>query len=601
MNEYVFNVEEAAYRFANFINHEAKQRGRELLFRKCPYCGNNTDKTNKFSINLDTGVFNCFRGSCGAHGNMITLSRDFDFRISDEIDRYINRGDYSSRFKVFKDAHRKIESKDKAVEYLKGRGISEEICRKYEITMQNDSENIMAFPFRDENGDLTFIKYRNIEFVKGETKGSKEFCEKNCKPILFGMNHCVDFGTLIITEGQIDSLSIAEAGLNNAVSVPMGKNAFTWIPHVWDWITKFENIIIFGDCEEGKITLSETLSKRFPDKVKIVKVEDYQGYKDANEILQNFGKEAIWKAIQNAESIVPKRYKNMSKVEFVDIEKTETIKTNLFNVDKILTGGFKVGSLVVLSGKRGNGKSTIASYFAVESLAQDYNSFIYSGELPAHFVRNWIDRQIVGTSPLSNGQINQAGGWYNERLWLYDNDFMSDDDDISETNALLKTIEEVITRQNVKFILIDNLMTAMDDVATNDALYQSQRKFVRSLSKMAKKYDVVIVLVAHPRKSTQNFDNDEVSGSSVITDAADVVMSYDKITDNHDPEFGQSDVRELIITKNRLTGKLGKVKLYYSDASRRISEDRNNFERDYISKLPCKSLNAEQEEFPWEN
>ena len=50
---------------------------------------------------------------------------------------------------------------------------------------------------------------------------SKEWCERDCKPILFGMKQCDDaFKQLVITEGQLDSLSVAAAGINNAVSVP---------------------------------------------------------------------------------------------------------------------------------------------------------------------------------------------------------------------------------------------------------------------------------------------------------------------------------------------------------------------------------------------
>ncbi|MFR5790588.1 MAG: hypothetical protein ACLUFA_09425 [[Clostridium] leptum] len=59
--------------------------------------------------------------------------------------------------------------------------------------------------------------------------------EKDTKPILFGMKQCVDFGTLVITEGQIDSLTLADCGIKNAASVT-GALGFTWLENCWDWI-----------------------------------------------------------------------------------------------------------------------------------------------------------------------------------------------------------------------------------------------------------------------------------------------------------------------------------------------------------------------------
>ena len=144
------------------------------------------------------------------------------------------------------------------MEYLQSRGISEDIARKYEITIKDGTDNILVFPFFDEKGNLQTIKYRKTDFDKSKDK-NKEWFEANCKPILFGMKQCSeDKDRLIITEGQLDSLSVSEAGIDNAVSVPNGAKGFTWIPYCWDWVTEFDEIVVFGDCENEKIKLLET-------------------------------------------------------------------------------------------------------------------------------------------------------------------------------------------------------------------------------------------------------------------------------------------------------------------------------------------------------
>lgn len=575
MGLYEFKAEDAK-RFADHVGIRVKTKGDELLFSECPYCRVAKSK-EKFAINLQTGRFQCFRASCGAHGNMITLSKDFNFQLSEEVDRYFNRNNWNGRFRKFKEGHK--ESTNKAIEYLKSRGISEEVCRAYEITSKEDQKNVIVFPFRNELGELKFIKYRNADFKKGITKGSKEWCESDCMPILFGMNKCQDFGTLIITEGQIDSLSVIQAGLKNAVSVPTGAQGSTWVPHCYDWVQKFEEIVIFGDCEKGKITLVEMIQSRFSNKkIRVVRIEDYQGYKDANEILQNVGQSGIVQAVNNAEVILSERVIDMASVEYRNFDDIPRIPTGFEKLDKLFKGGFMFGTVILLTGKRGNGKSTIGNQFVCEALKAGYSAFIYSGELPNFWVKDWINVQLYGKQHLTNSQIQQCEDFYRHKLFLYNNDIIETD----EMKDLIELVEDTVIKKDIKFVMIDNLMTALED-NFDDAYYRKQSNFVGRLAKLAKALQIVIVLVAHPRKSiykNQGFENDDVSGSGDITNRVDAVMTYDRIKGAEDTDIR----RTLRVTKNRLWGKLGEIELYYSEESRRTSENAEDFRKDYLSK-----------------
>lgn len=572
---YEFNREDA-FRFSNHIGIPAKQKGNNLIFVKCPYCGNNTNSKEKFAISLETGQFNCFRASCGARGNMITLARDFDFRISEEVDRYYNRNNYNGKFKRFADAHRITESTDAAIEYMKSRGISETVCRRYEITTKNS--NLVVFPFKNEVGELKFIKYRDINFKKGK-KGSKEWCEADCMPILFGMAQCEDYSRLVITEGQIDSLSVAEAGIKNAVSVPTGCNGSTWVPHCWDWVNRFDEIVIFGDKEGEKITLVEMIQSRFAKKrIRIVRLNDYLDCKDANEILQKHGVNAIKIAIDNAETVLNKRVKNAADIVAVDLDKIPKIKTGFAQLDKTLKGGFMHGQVILLTGRRGMGKSTLGSQFIAEALAQKVNCFIYSGELPDFFVKAWLDGQLVGSQKLTNSQIDKCNQFYDDRLFIYNNQLVETD----EFDDLLTVVEDTIIKKDIRLVLLDNLMTALE-AHDNESLYRKQSEFVGKLAKLSKALEIVIILVAHPRKSKLEFENDDVSGSADITNRVDVVMSYDNPPD--DKHQHEDNERVLKVTKNRLTGRLGSIPLYFSEDSKRISEVQNDFVRSYFDEF----------------
>lgn len=309
MTIYNFQADDAR-RFAMEQGARTRESGDELQFKICPYCRSSKDQY-KFAINLKTGQFHCLRASCGVKGNMITLHKDFGFSLGQEADRYY---DGEKKYRDLGKA-RKIEVKPAAIRYMQSRGISEAVTKRYGITTQKANENILVFPFMDTGGSLRFVKYRKTDFDKTKDN-AKEWCERNCMPILFGMSQCnLQNKTLIMTEGQIDSLSVAEAGFENAVSVPTGKNGFTWVPHCWDFLQNFETLIVFGDHERGEITLLSDMEQRFHGTVKHVRPEDYRDCKDANELLQKYGPDAVKAAVNNAEPSPIREVISLDKVK----------------------------------------------------------------------------------------------------------------------------------------------------------------------------------------------------------------------------------------------------------------------------------------------
>lgn len=567
MNEEYYKYKpEDAERFRAAIGARVKKTGSEMEFLYCPYClgGAHQDK-GTFSINTETGQFQCQRASCGVKGNMITLAKDFAdvFSLGNDVSIFYDINGARNQFKGFKDSHRKIETRDPAIEYLKSRNIPEEIAKKYEITTKEDDPNILCFPFRDENGEVVFVKYRNIKFVKGETPGSKEWCIKgNYKKILFGMYQCEDFGTLVITEGQLDSLSCAAAGIKNAVSVPTGKNGFTWKPNVWNWLVKFNEIVVFGDREGDEITLAEQITQFFPKKVRIVKPSSYQGCKDANEMLIKLGAPALVKAVEDAEVQVNLRIKNLAEVENVDLSKVVSYPTGIKSLDGKIGNGFHDGELIILTGKCGEGKSTFASQIVAKMIQNGLNTFCYSGELPDYMFKAWIDKQICNGANTEAAR-NAASAFYDKKCYIYDNSSV-----IDEKEEVFDLIAQAIKNLGCKFILIDNLMTAMETKPMED-LYRQQAAFVTKLTKYAKGFNAIIMLVAHPKKGDSD-DNDAISGSGDITNRANLVLRYQRKSKKPE-EDNQSLIK---ITKNRTTGRLDwdGIEVEYEPISMRIHE-----------------------------
>ena len=567
------------YDFMAAHNFEYRTKGDEIEVKRCPYCNGGSSDKYTFSINAKTGAFNCLRASCGKKGHFVELCRDFGYELDfGEQKKY-------RVLRQIKPEERSIM--DSAVQYMASRGISKEICRKYYITAQTNNPDVIVFPFYDENNVLQFVKYRNSKFIKGIDK-NKEWCEKDCMPILFGMYQCnPENKTAVITEGQIDSLTLAECGIENALSVPTGCNGFTWVQHCIDWLeSRFTKIIVFGDFERGKMTLIDEIKKRInvTDGVYKVQAKYYLGEKDANDIFRKYGKQAVISAVENAEPTTTRYSHRLAEVQNVDTSTMPKIKTMFPTIDKTI-GGLFYGQVILLSGKRGDGKSTFMSQLIANALEQGITTYVYSGELPNYMFKHWLDLQIAGNDRIITTIDNdgfehyiipddvsdQINNWYYDKCFIFDNQAIDD-----EFGGLLAEIEKQILLYDVKFICIDNLMIAMDaDSSSQSEFYQAQSAFVKKLAKIARKYNVVILLVAHPKKG-EEFTNDMVSGSGDITNAVDVVMAYRR-KDNADYHS------EIIVTKNRINGVCigsnNPVKLIYGTKTKRIVEyGKNVFE-----------------------
>lgn len=578
-----------AYDFARHVGILCKERGDELFFKTCPYCKPRATRgnVNTFSINLKTGQHKCLRASCGVSGNMITLARDFDFSLGTEIDEYYAP---KKKYRELPQPKEPVIPKPEALQYLESRGISEEVAKRYEITVQTKNPNILVFPFYDEHGKLKFVKYRKTDFDKTKD-ANKEWCESKTKPILFGMKQCdTSFKRLVIVEGQMDCLAVATAGINNVVSVPTGAKGFTWVPYCWNWLCKWEEIIVFGDYEKGSISLLDELSKRLKTKIKHVREKNYLDCKDANEILLKYGKEQVIKCVENAIPIPVENVIDLADVKDVDPYSLEKIPTRIQEVDKLLCGGLIFGCVNLITGKSGKGKSTLASQILGNAIDCGYNVFAYSGELPNFLFKSAIDFQSAGPQNVieeNRGEYvrryvrksakEEIEEWYRGKCMLYDRTMVNDED-----TDLLKTIEQMIISQNVRVILIDNLMTMISQTNVKGSKLDSQSNISHKLEDMARFYNVCIILVAHKRKDSGIDDedmDDSIRGDSDIVNSAGVIIHYNVNKDEVDmDEFP----RIIAVTKNRVFGRTNyngwKVK--FDEKSKRIYG--NNDDPDYL-------------------
>lgn len=497
--------------------------------------------------------------------------------------------------------------KSKVYSYLAKRKISKETIDYLDVR-QDDQGNVV-FNFYDLNDVLTTVKYRpSRKLKKGE---NKTWAQKGAdtSPVLFNMNKVNTSAPLLICEGEIDCMSAVEAGYTNAVSVPFGAGNFGWIEENWAWLEQFDNIIVCSDNDEAGLKMRDSVVFRLGTwRTRIVDVPSFfekengqrVSVKDMNEVLYYFGKEKVMDIISNAKDCPIDSVVDFSDVEDVNLEDIKGIKTGLTDIDKELMRFF-FGTFNVLTGINGSGKTSFISQIICQALEQGENAWIYSGELPNHQTKNWLSFILTGQRHLKQYQDGESIYWraskntkeklndyYRNRLYIYK-------DGLSRKKSdLLKSMEGVVRKNGVKFLVIDNL-TALNLEANDKNKYEKQAEFVTELIDFANKFDVVVILVVHPHKMdmTRRMDKMDIQGAMAMSDLAHRVISLYRVSEK-DKEGtqkmnGQGWAKEPIksdvildVLKDRMRGREGKsIGLFYDVPSKRFFTNMGDLDRKY--------------------
>jgi len=545
----------------------------QVIAEYCPFCGGNSHDKETFAVGLNNGAWQCLRGSCGKKGNFRNLCEFFGEQaptgyslpqVSQQQKKVYSKPDPDELYPMT----------EEIVTYFATRRISEETMLDWKISA--DKKGNIVFPFY-RDGELIYVKYRK---PKKHTKedGAKEWQKENTEPILFGMDMTTFNKPLVITEGEFDCLAIYEAGYSNVVSVPCGCKNLDFINLCWDYLEQFNQIILFGDSDEAGLEMISTLSKRLgEDRCMIPKEypeyiyngKDYNRIcKDANEILTCYGPEYLKNMVESCEPAPIKGVLELSKIPFIDPTTVPRIMTKIPALDNMI-GGLGEGGLTIISGKRGEGKSSLCGPLCLNAVEAGESVCVYSGELPAYKFLEWIMLQATERKYIEYKTDVRSGkniccvsaeiqkrikAWLDGKFYLYDNGIISDE---KQTESILRVFEACARRYGTRLFVCDNLMSAL---VSADEENRAQAKFTAQLKAFANKYKAHVLCVAHPRKTAAGatFTSEDVSGSSAITNLADTVLNVEK------------SPKGIRVTKNRDFGVTGFIPTCYDPANRRI-------------------------------
>lgn len=496
-----------------------------------------------------------------------------------------------------------LNERENVKAYLGKRGINSATIDYLDI--REDEHGNCVFNYYDTNDVLTLVKYRPSRTVD-KTKGEiKTWCQKDADttPLLFNMGRVNPTKPLLITEGELDTASAIFSGYINTVSVPFGAGNFHWIEENWDWLEQFHDIIIWADNDEpGEKMRKECINRLGPWRTKYIQTPKYfekeNGRRvplnDINDCLQVGGKEFVLKLIANAKDVPVTSVIDYADIEELDMSQVGGVKTGLKPVDKELVKLYN-GTLTILSGRPGSGKTSLIDQIAAESMDNGNPVFLFSKELPPRLSANWFNTIIAGRR--NQTLVEKPDGasfyvvpydtqkkmqnFYKNKLLIYK------DSEPNDSESVMRSAEECVRKYGAKLVILDNLMM-LDLKADSESMNLAQTKLVNELINFASKYDVVVVLIAHPKKTadmTSDVSMYDISGSSNIINLAIRSIGLRRVSkkEKEDPrsEWGKYDV-VLTIIKDRLFGKQDiQIGLWYDNRSRRFYTDYEEYDRKF--------------------
>ena len=325
------------------------------------------------------------------------------------------------------------EVSTKVQEWFQTRGISNDTLNALKVTegveyMPQTSKEENAIHFNYFMGDeLINVKYRD---------GRKNFkLYKGAEKVFYNINSIVGYEYCVIVEGEMDALSLHEAGIPNVVSVPngatLGTNNLDYLDNCIDYFTDKEKVILALDGDEAGQALQNEFIRRLGAEVCFIATFD--DCKDSNEYLLKHGKENLAERIAYAKP--------------VPLEGVTTFKDIEGEITDFVTNGFK--------------------------------RKVWQG-MPT--------KEDIGTS-----KWNQVAEHCNSNFYHIDMDRYS-------LEGVLRKGAELVKRKGIKCLIIDPFNKVRDYDGNSGDVNAYTLEYLTKIEIFAKKYDVLVIVVAHPTK-----------------------------------------------------------------------------------------------------
>ncbi len=470
------------------------------------------------------------------------------------------------------------------------RGIRKNISAHYGVRVAYAEDGSIAkhyYPYT-KKGQLVGYKERTLPktfTIIGDAKG------KDLE--LFGQNVSNGGKRLIITEGELDAMAVAQAQFDKyqrfypAVSLPSASQVKV-ILEQREWVNKFDEVVLMFDMDEpGQKAAQEAAKIIGFDKVKIAKLPE----KDPCEVLIKHGSEALMRCIFDASTYSPagivkgeeiwKQYKERRAIQSVPYPAC-------INGINEKTKGMRLGEIVLFTSGTGSGKSTVIKEVIFELLEKTTDNIgLVSleesvGDTAEKFIGMYLKKNLEEDSVDESEERKAYEAVFGtERLILLDHQGSVSDD------SLLNKIE-YLALLGCKYIILDHITIAVSEGAEGKTGNEAIDSVMSQLLKITKKHNIWLGVISHLRKGPERkpFEEghlpsiDDIKGSGSIKQISfDIIAFARNMTADSEVERNTIKFRVLKCRRTGKTGNAGATR-YNADTGRLTCLDILDFEHE---------------------
>lgn len=501
--------------------HHKVQAGQIVM--NCPFCG---ETKGHFYMDQEEGVWCCHK--CQEKGNLITLRKHFgDFERMEKKSWSRPDGGVKPAFdkvktykapdeKVIERGHDALLKDPEALAYVtETRKIGVETVKRFRLGLEVDRSGAkwLMIPHYTK-GKLVNIKYRSIPPAE---KSFRRFPDG--KSILMNQDTLeARPGEVIVTEGEMDFLTLSTHGIENAVATTTGAGSFD--PEWIDLLKPVKKIILVYDPDEpGQKGAREAARRLGYDRCFNVVLPDGL---DVNEFFQKHDVFDFQALVQKARRFDVSGIMSFSDgVEVLRKERQRPeqtgLKTGFPSVDRRLKRGFNPGELIVVSALPKIGKSSWVLQVIAWSAFQGIPALFFCLEMRPVRVIEKVVQAYCRRENVTEWDLDQTRRAYEDKPLYLGYSFQK-----PSLERIMDTLKQAVRRYGIKLLAFDHLHVLCRSL-TNQT--QEIGLAVQSFKFLAEELDIPVILIAQPRK----VQDDRIMTAMDLKDSSSIYSDCDHL------------------------------------------------------------------------
>ena len=321
---------------------------------------------------------------------------------------------------------------------------------------------------------------------------------------------------VVITEGEIDCLSVMQAGWERAVSLPDGwgetgkREALTTAV---ERLKQSPYVIAAGDNDKAGSSFPKTLANILAGH-DVRYAEWPEGCKDANDVLVQLGPDRLRECLSEAKRIDPPGGVITGLLDMPPMPERRVLRMGMAPYNFGLA--FEVGALSVGTGTPGSGKSTFTTFCAYH-VAQHENIRVGFLSFETHPHRTRDHLALLHGGATWEGLTDRARADLHERFRIVHRTF---DDGEHHLGWLQSMVYTLAVRDGCKLIVVDPWNELEHLPEPGESMTNYINFALQQMRQWAEQYETHICLVAHPRKMPTDGKPRAPSGYDIADSAA---------------------------------------------------------------------------------